>query len=372
MKKTSRQTHIPAKKLWLKLPWLLLIPLGFLLPQLAATSPWAVERWFSRGIFPVINGALGRFFGLFPFSVAEWLLYILVVGIPLLIIVQLIRWFLKKIHWSRILNLFLSLAIAAGAMLNFFYLAWGFNYSRPSTAELLGLNVTERPVEQLSTLCFSLAEEAVKLREQVAEDENGVFTLPEGYRHYFKKIPTAFESLGKEYPLLSRHTPVAKGVIAGSKGLSYAGISGIFIPFTAEPNVNIDQTPLLLLSAAAHETAHYLGIAPENGANFVSYLACSHSEDPAIAYSGIMLALIHSGNKLYSVDEDAYRKLYRSYSDGMKRDLSAHSAYWDAFEGPVEETMTKVNDSYLKHNQQESGVQSYGEMVDLLLAYYFG
>ena len=372
MKQIREQKRIPAKKLWLKLPWLLLIPLGLLLPRFATADPWAVERWFSRGIFPVINGALGWFFGLFPFSVAEWLLYILAVGIPLFIIIQLIRWTLKKIHWSRILNLFLSLAIFAGAMLNFFYLAWGFNYSRPSTAELLKLNVTERPVEQLSTLCFSLAEEAVLLREQVTEDENGIFTLPEGYRHYFKKIPAAFETIGEEYPVLARNVPVAKGVGIGSTGMSYAGISGIFIPFTAEPNVNTDQTPLLLLSAAAHETAHYLGIAPENGANFVSYLACIHSEDPSIAYSGVMLALIHSGNKLYSIDADAYRELYAAYSDGMRRDLAAHSAYWKAFEGPVEKTMTKVNDSYLKHNQQESGVQSYGEMVDLLLAYYFG
>ena len=29
----------------------------------------------------------------------------------------------------------------------------------------------------------------------------------------------------------------------------------------------------------------------------------------------------------------------------------------------------QINDSYLKHNQQESGVQSYGMMVDLLLAW---
>ena len=29
-----------------------------------------------------------------------------------------------------------------------------------------------------------------------------------------------------------------------------------------------------------------------------------------------------------------------------------------------------MNDAYLRLNQQEDGVQSYGRMVDLLLAYY--
>jgi hypothetical protein len=53
----------------------------------------------------------------------------------------------------------------------------------------------------------------------------------------------------------------------------------------------------------------------------------------------------------------------------MKRDLADYNTYWDAYEGPVEETVTQVNDNYLKFNNQENGVKSYGMMVDLLLAY---
>ena len=54
----------------------------------------------------------------------------------------------------------------------------------------------------------------------------------------------------------------------------------------------------------------------------------------------------------------------------MVRDLANYNAYWDAFEGPVEEAATTLNDNYLKFNQQESGVKSYGMMVDLILAYF--
>jgi hypothetical protein len=55
----------------------------------------------------------------------------------------------------------------------------------------------------------------------------------------------------------------------------------------------------------------------------------------------------------------------------MKRDISDYRAYWANFEGPVEEAASNLNDNYLKFNGQEDGVQSYGAMVDLLLAYYY-
>ena len=44
--------------------------------------------------------------------------------------------------------------------------------------------------------------------------------------------------------------------------------------------------------------------------------------------------------------------------------------FWDRFDGKVAEASTQLNDRYLKANNQEDGVRSYGRMVDLMLAYY--
>jgi hypothetical protein len=257
-----------------------------------------------------------------------------------------------------------------GILFNAFYFQWGFNYSRPTLGSLLGLNTRPRPEGELEELCYMLADRAIVLRDQVNEDENGIFYLPEGYREHFLRIPEAYRKLGSNIPFFSQKVYPAKSVL-NSKGLSYSGISGIYIPFTAEPNVNIDQPPLLLLSSAAHESAHFIGVAREDEANFVAYLACIQSDDPAIEYSGIMLALVNAGNKLNSVDHDAYTELRKYYSEGMTRDISDYKAYWADFEGPVEEAASNLNDSYLKFNGQEDGVKSYGAMVDLLLAYYY-
>ena len=102
----------------------------------------------------------------------------------------------------------------------------------------------------------------------------------------------------------------------------------------------------------------------------MGYLACMASNDAELQYSAVILALINCGNQVYAWDKQTYTEIFQTYSEKVKRDLSAYNAYWKAYEGPVEEMMTQVNDSYLKHNQQQSGVKSYGEMVDLLLAWY--
>ena len=53
-----------------------------------------------------------------------------------------------------------------------------------------------------------------------------------------------------------------------------------------------------------------------------------------------------------------------------QRDFDANNAYWEQFEGQVAEIADNINDTYLKAQNQTDGVQSYGRVVDLLLAKY--
>ena len=59
-------------------------------------------------------------------------------------------------------------------------------------------------------------------------------------------------------------------------------------------------------------------------------------------------------------------------SEGVRRDLAASSAYYQAHHTSFGEFSTKVNDTYLKVNSQPQGVATYGRMVDLLLAERLG
>ena len=56
----------------------------------------------------------------------------------------------------------------------------------------------------------------------------------------------------------------------------------------------------------------------------------------------------------------------------MRADLRQNSVYWAQFHGLVNTAATKVYDGFLKSNGVADGVQNYGTVVDLLLAYYYG
>lgn len=358
------------KTLLYKLPFLLLIPLGLQLPNLTSNMADTIEQFYSLGAYPYIVRIVGAVFSFLPFSFAEIIVFSVIVGASASVIINLLKLLWHKTKVVRVAHRLVSLLISCGFFLNMFYLLWGLNYNRLPLANTMNLNVTSRSAEQLEILCYTLKTQAEQLRAILPEDDNGVFIAEGKFSENAKKIQTAYEKLGESNSLFSAPAYPVKPV-ASSKLLSYSGLSGIYFPFTAEGNINIDQPDMLLFSTAAHETAHQYAIAREDEANFVAYLACIHSDDPALKYSGIMLALISCGNKLYEADADKYTLLYSSYSEAIKRDLSDHNDYWNSFEGPVEETMTEVNDNYLKHNQQPEGVKSYGAMVDLLLAYYF-
>lgn len=342
--------------------------LGFCWPRiLAGKSAW-VEAHYSESVYQAIRRAISAVTSLVPFSIAEFLLYALAVGIPALLLLRAIQLLLGRIDWRRLIKTVASLLLAAAVVLNLFYITWGFNYFRESLETRMGLNVTERSVDELEAFVLSTASEASALRATLHEDENGVFAPEETDAEIIDALPEAYAALHARFSIFPADATRAKRVL-WSQGLSWQGIAGVYIGLTAEPNVNADQPPLLLYHAAAHEMAHQTGIASENEAEFTSYLACLNSNDPNVRYSGLVHALILSGNALYKADPEKYLEAAETYGDAIWRDLADYDAYWNAFDGEVMESADKRNDAYLKHNSQESGIKSYGEAVDLMLAY---
>jgi len=345
-----------------------LIVLGLSWPRLLAGQSAWIEQHYSEGVYHAIRRAISAATCLVPFSIAELLLYSLVAGVVALILTRLIQLALRKIKFRRLLGSVASVLLAGGIILNLFYVTWGFNYFREPLAERLGLNVTTRSIDELEAFVRKTAAQARALRETLHEDENGVFSPEESTAELFSAMPQAYASLSAKFPVFQSDTTRAKRII-WSRGLSWQGISGIYIGLTAEPNVNVDQPPLLLYQAAAHEMAHQTGIASENEAELTGYLACMNSSDPNIRYSGLAYALIVSGNALYDADSERYLSATETYGDAIWRDFKAYNAYWDAFSGEVRQSADLRNDAYLKHNSQQSGIKSYGEAVDLLLAF---
>ena len=70
------------------------------------------------------------------------------------------------------------------------------------------------------------------------------------------------------------------------------------------------------------------------------------------------------------VDPEGVSEVYSIYTDAVKRDLADYAAFYDAHDTKVRETSDKINDAYLKANDQEKGVLSYEEDVALILRYF--
>ena len=358
------------KCFFVRLPWLMLVPLGFALPLFAANNSAFINGFYAEKLYPFIAKTTQLFTSFLPFSLAEFILVSGSISLAAFVVVLAVRLIMRKTSVPRFFNTILTIVIIAGAMLNMFYVMWGFNYNRADLSHSMNLEVTPRSTEELQQVCYYLVAQANAYRENVPTNSDGVFESELTFHELQKVIEPTYAALAEQYPIFAGSVGNVKGVVL-SKGLSYAGISGIFIPFTNEANVNIDQPSLLLLASAAHESAHQLGIAKEDEANFASYLVGTKSNSADLCYSATMLALINCTNKLYEADSDAYFEVYSLYGDGIKRDLADYNKYWKQFEGPVEETFENLNDSYLQFNNHESGVNSYGEMVDLVIAYYF-
>jgi len=71
------------------------------------------------------------------------------------------------------------------------------------------------------------------------------------------------------------------------------------------------------------------------------------------------------------VDPESYWAIRNAMPDTVKADLAYNNAYWAQFQDSVVQTVSnQVYDGLLKAYGDERGIQSYGTVVDLLVAYY--
>lgn len=377
-KEQRMQTRKALKGVWLRKRTLLLFlaPLGVLLLEIAKRNAFFAEEVFAKRIYRVLSVCISVLTGWLPFSLAEWI----VILAPVLLLLLLFLFF-RHIHRARgganevfaaCMNGIVNLACAVSVFFFIYAVGCGVNYYRYPVAGYLGLEVQESAEEELKGLFTELAKTAALLREELAsEDENGVYVLPMTEAELGRLAAEAYESFAEEYDIFAGHYPKPKQVML-SRLMSYTQITGIYTCWTMEANVNIDISPYSIASTMCHELSHLRGFMREDEANYLSYRVCMASESKDVQYSGVMHALIHTGNALYRKNPEAYYEIAGLYySAGMRRDLAANSEYWKQFEHTkVAQTSEKINDTYLKANNQTDGTQSYGRVVDLLLAEY--
>ncbi|MDN5352429.1 MAG: hypothetical protein PWQ12_1349 [Clostridiales bacterium] len=349
------------RKHWLGLLVFLLVPTVYWMGLLFQKYPALYEQ---LGAGNGLRFWISRLTGLVPFSLGELVVIGHVIFVPIFVILLIVKMIKGgALKWIYHIAVYLALLYIG------FMVLWGFNYSRMSIGDMMGLQVRPYAKEELYELTKSLIRSANALRAEIPENATGVMTIPGGYSAVFEEAQAGYDAIDSDIPQLSgaygRPKPVAL-----SQWMLYTNITGVFFPYTAEANVNVAVPDLLLPATTLHEMAHQRGFAPEDEANFIAYLTARTHPDPIFRYSGTMLALIHAYNALAAQDSASAAELEALFSEGLRRDLDAQNQFWKAYKGKASETAEQVNDAYLKSNHQVDGTKSYGRMVDWLIADY--
>lgn len=325
--------------------------------------------WASERLVQPVHRALAALNSHLPFSVAEALIGLAaaaVIAYIIYIVISMLRGGgrLKRLYAAVINLLAAGLAVYAG-----FCMLWGVYYYGDDFMTRSALENENISVEQLEAVTRYFAERSNEYAEQVPRDEDGNYIADRAA--ILARSDKVYENIERELPCLAGPAVRAKGVYF-SRLMSYTDFTGFFFPFTAEANVNTDFPPALFASTVAHELAHQRGVAKEQEANFVAVLASLAYGDTEYCYSACLLAYTHLGNALYSADYEAWKSIYLSLSEDVRRDFAANREYWAQFETPVQKVSNTVYEGFLYSYDQDMGLKSYGACVDLLVNYFYG
>jgi len=324
-------------------------------------------------IYPVLIGTIGRAFGLFPFSVAEILLtLIIIIGIAgtVLLIIKI-----KKSKGSRkriFAKTAIGLALVASTALLGFILGCGINYNRKtfiydSNIDFSNTGFTQ---EQLKLVFSLLCDEVSKVIPHVQTDEDGAFLLTDSISI---TAPAAMRNLAEHFPRLDVYYPRPKPVFF-SGFMSDAFVLGVFSPFTIESNYNNITPDNQKVFTALHELAHNAGFMREDEANFIAFLAGRESGVTDLEYAAYLYVM----NRILVEIEDTesrYEVIGLIPEQALVDIRRQNSFWWERYNlNPVVEVIIEVsstvNDAYLKSQGQEDGVESYGKVIDLVMAMY--
>lgn len=303
-----------------------------------------------------------------PFSVCE-----LICTLGVLALIGWLVWLLVSLLRSRgrrLKTLWRRISFLLAALLTVYFLlclSLGSSYHLDGFQAQSGLTAQPSSTRELYEVTEYFTRELAEAAGKVQRDENGSFAVP--LDTLLDEAPEIYRGVEAQYPFLTLRDCRPKALFF-SRLVSRINFTGFYFPFTGEANLNVDIPLCMIPSTAAHEMAHQRGLASEQEANFVAILACLESGSDAYVYGGLLFGFIYLGNALRRHDADSYNALLARLPEEVLQDIRDNNAYWAQFDTVAARVSEKVYDSMLKSYGLSSGVQSYGEVVDLLIAWY--
>lgn len=345
--------------------WLLLLVALTGAVRLFAADAGRVERYYTYGLYPPLATGLRTLFGWLPFSFGD-LLYG-AAGCALLY--GAYRGFRRvrsrRLNRAVLLRLLLGGIRLALAVYLVFQLLWGLNYSRRGIAGQLALPIRSYGLQDVldlhGVLLQRLNEAAARadLQERARLDRNDSL---------FAESVRSYRLAARTYGFLQYRVPSLKPSLYTHVG-HYFGFTGYYNPFSGEAQIKTTIPTFLKPFVSLHEIAHQVGYARENEANFIAFLVGRQTPNPTFRYALYYGLYRYALREVYNRDPLLAAALKDSLHRRVQLDNEALRQYFLRTENKIEPLVTAFYDQYLKLNEQKKGVETYNEVVALLIAW---
>lgn len=337
---------------------------------------WKCQRavdYYRLHIFPLGTNTLARVLSVIPFSVGEILIIAAVFFLLISFIITILKLlfrnkFQKSFHICR--KIFRFICIWVIVTETFFC----FVMYHASTVEETYFADAEIGEDALVNLYEMLVNKANGLSEKMQRDTQGN-VMYDG--DLYAQCKAAMQNLGEEYPYLKGYYPDPKP-IANSGFMSQQYLAGIYFPFTLEANYNQTMYIMNRPATICHELSHLKGVILEDEANYFGFLACIRSEDGFIQYSGYLSVLSYVSREVRKNIPLEVRQEMTEPNTLVQNDVVfLTDEAWEKVEKEAvisTETANQVTDTFLESNLKSNGVkngmESYSQVVRLLLKWY--
>jgi hypothetical protein len=347
------------KYIWISLGVFALL-LRFVFGIFPAFCEYVYSRGFFLGIRWIIDNSWGRFM---PFAMFYVFFLIIFLWAAFLLRREIIRRKsgTKRREWWKRFGI--NLANFTGGLIFFFMVLWGFNYARIPIEKTMGIDARELDSLELRAEADYITAQCSLSRAEIPGADSfeiDATFYPENLENEMRNcLVEVLKDLN--YPTIGkvRGRMLYPGLLYGFNS------SGVYWPFTGEGHIesalHILQKPFTL----AHEMSHGYGFGDEGTCNFLGYLACLRSKNPAIRYSGY---LSYWRYVFSEVDPEYYLKNRPLIDRGMFNDLEAirreMKPYFEFIPGFHE----VAYDAYLRMQGIRDGIKNYDRMILLVAA----
>ena len=321
----------------------------FALAAAAALAPMPsriVERWYSRGTFPVVQHALTSLSNLVPFALFDALW----IGAAAALAV-LSRRAIRAHGWRRgLLRTVFGLARAAAVVYLLFLATWGLNYRRVPLLDKLEFEPARVTKPANAALADWVVTELNTDYGAAHSDVGALDSLRRGFDDTVRALNGTSIVPGRPKPTLLGwyfHT---------------TSIAGMTDPFLLETMLAPDLLDVERPFVIAHEWAHLAGFADESEANFVAYLTCRRG-DATARYSAALILTGYTRSPRMSAPPWAPGAL----ALGPRIDIFAMAERYSQGVGVLRFAAREGYDKYLKANRVERGIESYDAVIELIL-----